>query len=350
MSQQQSPDRERQGSKPRTEIPDAPTPPAQNEFWKNALDDAAFNGAQAQWARTAGSASLYAGKMDTSEWMEASRIVRLSERGMLKATNWALGKAWSHLPKDEVLRLYDLQRGPYEELIRAASQHPALSKQKKTWQRIAEIHAHYREKAIREALKNPGFSLRALVRHRYDWTFRQPRIMEILGRLVWYTHHGNKSEARLAGDWLKLLLLQKKVGGGSLDRGPATVSKWCESELARVNVVLSNENRILIRADWQEVKQIKNPRVYWPVEPHWTTKKPKLASRPATADDMVEEALRRHQHRCKVWVELDDIYCVIDHEHQSHHAYVVERAAAAFQTTTSDIEKKLKRAKHASAV
>jgi hypothetical protein len=43
-------------------------------------------------------------------------------------------------------------------------------------------------------------------------------------------------------------------------------------------------------------------------------------------------------------VELDDIYCLIDREHQSNRAYVVARAAECFQTTASDIEKKLKRA------
>jgi hypothetical protein len=347
MSQHQSPNRKRQGSKPRSEIPDAPAPPtatpAQTELLKKVLDDAAFNQDYGAWARTAGSASLNAGKLDSIDYLEANRICQLSNRFMLRLTNWAIRKAQRLLPNKEREHLWDLQLSPYADLIAEALRHPALSADKKLWTRIAAIHAHYRNKAAREALKNPGFTLRALVRHFPTWTFLQPGIPEFIGRLVWYTHHGNKSEARRAGDWLKLLLLEKKVGGGSLDRSPAAIRKWFESELARVNVVLSNENRILIRADWQEVKQIKNPRVYWPVEPHWTTKKPKLASRPATADDMVEEALQRHRHRCNVWVKLDDIRCAIRRQ-QGNRAYVVQQAAVAFGTSKSYIEKALKQA------
>jgi hypothetical protein len=112
-----------------------------------------------------------------------------------------------------------------------------------------------------------------------------------------------------------------------------------------------SENRILIRADWQEVGQIKTPRLHYLTEPHWTTKKPKWESRRAMLNDKLEEVRRRHERRCNPrrsgrfrWVELDDIYCLIDREHQSNRAYVVARAAECFQTTASDIEKKLKRA------
>lgn len=246
-------------------------------------------------------------------------------------------------------------RGPYSVALCEVFLHtPEVGE----WLRIEKLaQKDGWDTAMVAALKNPVLSVRALLRHNPGWAFKQQRLADFVGRLVWYVHHGSKSEGKLAGDWLRLLLLEKKVGGGSPDRSPAVIRRWVDAELSRVNVVLSNENRILIRADWEEIKSFKEPMVWYRTEPVWCLdespprqNEPAWARRPATLDDKLEEVRRRHQRRCKEWVELDDIFCVIDREHESNRAYVRERAAALFQTTPSDIEKKYNRANRANPV
>jgi len=333
MSQQKSPDRKRRGSKPRSEIPDAPAPStatsAQSDLLKKVLDDTAFNAIYVPWSRTARTGAWNGGLLATAEFLEAHRIYyQIRDRGMLEAINAALVRTFALLPSEEVNRLSYLHLQSDDAVINAALQHPGLSSQHEEWKRIADLRHRNIEDAVNEALKNPGFSLRALVHHYHAWTFTQPRIMEFISRLVWLAHHAPKGKnASEAGKLLKQIVLPVRPRGASPELKPEYIRKYFSAELKRVQPVLGGM-RLTIREDWQ-----KHFKQHSPVE-RTRNNQPVAIS----LNDLLDRAATYHcfTHKTPA-VYTDDIRWAVFEDKTDIRAYAVWRTAKQFGVTEKEV-------------
>jgi hypothetical protein len=293
--------------------------PIENVFWRDVLDDTTFNAVYTQWARTVGTGALNGGILETPEFLEANRIYQMTHRGLLEAINEALFSTPPEFSEEEFRRLSDLSITSYEETIKEALK--LSDKQKAKWTQIKELCDRNRDEAASEALKNPSFSLRALVHHHSHWTFQQPRLMEFIARLLWLAHHGKggpNSQAAFAGRLLKRMLLPvERTGGGSPDLAPPYICRQFSWHLKHIKQVWCPGARKIIR---QELRDLK-------------------ASIPSY-ENRVEIVRRKHSERCGFCiVTAEEIKFANDAVPLNLQAYAIRLTARNFGITEKEVRK-----------
>src|SRR5208283_730247 len=157
------------------------------------------------------------------------------------------------------------------------------------------------EAAIMEALKNPIFSVRALVVHLPRWAMLQPRIADFVGRLLWIAHHGKggkNSDAAKARKILETLLLPKRDRGGSPDSTDDNIRSRFTTELQRIRKVVDGCRKLLC-AEWETLKKERADATAKANKKRRASRKPELhESELCPIDRLMEELAIRHTLRC----------------------------------------------------
>jgi hypothetical protein len=302
---------------------------AGQDLLRKLLDDAAFYELHALWRRKAGTASLFSGKIETADFLEANRIMQMSyQEDVVQKKFWA---ACDCLPKGRRKHILNLlgETSNYEEGFTAALQLLPEHERKD----IEEFRRRNAEEATNEALKNPFVSLRALVRHQPVWALAQPRIANFIGRLLFVAHHGKggpNSDAALASRLLKVLLVPERDRGKSPDLKPEYIRAYFQQELSRVRQVLGDVMPKIIRDDWKNWKQWRTVRAMH-------LKKPE--EEVCSLSRLYELAATQHcVHYKAAYTEVEDIQRAVTGTVRIR-AYAVYRTARAFGTTEKEIRK-----------